>query len=173
MKGEFQMLNTMLQCDEYTENWDDESRQREWVEKCAWVDWADMMCDVDAHEWKSADYLSAEDGGWDDDDSDVEWVEEDGVLYIDDDGWVEEGDDDGLDVDGLLPEQKTSTAYYYFELYLNSLKKSYRYDVKERLNSGLLITHLTDVSYDEMKSYVRSTWIESVPPVFVIHATQE
>ena len=66
----------------------------------------------------------------------------------------------------------TSLTYQYLELYINALSRNYNYDVLEQLSSGQIITHLTDVSHTQMKDYVRRVYIESVPPKFIIQATQ-
>ena len=71
-------------------------------------------------------------------------------------------------------QMKTSSlTYQYLELYISSLSPRYRYDVSEELKSGRIIRHCTDVSYDEMKEYVRMVFIESSPPKFVITPTNE
>ena len=67
----------------------------------------------------------------------------------------------------------SSLTYQYLELYISTLSPSYRYDISEELKSGRIIRHCTDVSYDEMKEYVRMVFIESVPPKFIITATSE
>ena len=69
--------------------------------------------------------------------------------------------------------KSTSLTYHYLEMYVSSLPTSYRYDVREELKSGRVITHCVDVSCEEMKDYVRRVYIESVPPKFVITATVE
>lgn len=61
--------------------------------------------------------------------------------------------------------------YRYAEKYLNSLNPRHRYDVREELRSGTIVTHCTDVSLQEAKDYVRRCWIESVPPNFIVEVT--
>ena len=71
-------------------------------------------------------------------------------------------------------QMKTSSlTYQYLELYISSLSPRYNYDVMEELKSGQIIRHCTDVSYDEMKEYVRMVYIEACPPKFVITPTNE
>ena len=67
----------------------------------------------------------------------------------------------------------SSLTYQYLELYISTLSPSYRYDVKEELRSGTIVRHCTDVSYDEMKEYVRMVYIEASPPKFIITPTNE
>ena len=116
----------MIQCDEYNEVWDDESRHRDWQMEQDYLEWHEMQ-------------------------EEMLWEEYQGEQEV------------------VLP----SLVYHYFELYINSLSNRYRYDVREELKTGRLITHSVNVSYDEMKDYVRMVWIDSCPPKFVISVTQE
>ena len=61
--------------------------------------------------------------------------------------------------------------YKYAERYLNSLNPNHRYDVREMLRSGTIVTHCTDVTLQEAKDYVRRCWIEAVPPEFIVEVT--
>ena len=71
-------------------------------------------------------------------------------------------------------QMKTSSlTYQYLELYISSLSPRYNYDVSEKLKSGTIIRHCTDVSYDEMKEYVRMVYVECSPPKFIITPTNE
>ena len=58
--------------------------------------------------------------------------------------------------------------YKYCEKYLNSLNPNHSYDVREELKSGMIITHITDVSLQEAKDYCRRIWIDSVPPNLIV-----
>ena len=58
-----------------------------------------------------------------------------------------------------------------YEAHLASLPSDGSYDLLEELTSGAIITHLTEVSLDELKGYVRRTFIESSPPSFIIRPT--
>ena len=58
-----------------------------------------------------------------------------------------------------------------YEAHMASLPSDKSYDLLEELTSGVIITHLTEVSLDELKSYVRRTFIESAPPSFIIRPT--
>ena len=118
----------MIQCDEYNEVWDDESRQREWEDYQAEMEWQ---------------------------------------------AWLDYQEECEGEVQSPPTPAVESYNKYYFELYINSLSNRYRYDVREELKTGRLITHSVNVSYDEMKDYVRMVWIDSCPPKFVISVTQE
>ena len=76
-------------------------------------------------------------------------------------------------VDERAKMKSTSLTYHYLEMYVSALPTSYRYDVREELKNGMIITHCKNVSHDQMKDYVRMVYIESVPPKFVITATME
>ena len=85
-----------------------------------------------------------------------------------------EKQDDGLDTDGLLPEvdeRHSSLLFQYREKYINALNPRHRYDVREQLKSGQIITHCTDVTLQEAKDYVRMVWINSSPPNFLVEVT--
>jgi len=58
-----------------------------------------------------------------------------------------------------------------YEAHMASLPTDGSYDLLEELSSGAIITHLTDVSLDELKEYVRRAFIESAPPSFIIRPT--
>jgi len=60
------------------------------------------------------------------------------------------------------------TAY---EAHMASLPNDKSYDLLEELSSGEIITHLVEVSLDELKSYVRKTFIDIAPPSFIIRPT--
>ena len=58
-----------------------------------------------------------------------------------------------------------------YEAHLASLPTDGSYDLLEELSSGVIVTHLTDASLDDLKGYVRRTFIESAPPSFIIRPT--
>ena len=58
-----------------------------------------------------------------------------------------------------------------YESHLASLSCDDSYDLLEELSSGTIITHLTEASVDELKTYVRRTFIEISPPSFIIRRT--
>ena len=62
----------------------------------------------------------------------------------------------------------TKLAKHYLETLMSSLPRGLSYSVKEQLSSGEIVTHKTCVDYETMKSYVRSVWIDSCPPKFII-----
>lgn len=64
-----------------------------------------------------------------------------------------------------------SLTRLYFERYLNKLNDTYSYDIREQLKSGMIVTHKTNISLQEVKDYTRLVWIESVPPNFIIEVT--
>jgi len=68
-------------------------------------------------------------------------------------------------------ECHNTLLYKYCERYLNSLNPNHNYDVREVLKSGMIITHITDVSLQEAKDYCRRIWISSVPPNLVVEVT--
>ena len=61
--------------------------------------------------------------------------------------------------------------YKYAERYMNGLNPNHSYDLREELSSGHIITHLNNVSLQEVKDYVRMCWIESVPPNYLVEVT--
>ena len=62
-------------------------------------------------------------------------------------------------------------VFKYAEKYLNSLNPNYRYDVREELKSGMIITHCEDMSLRAAKDYVRRIWIASCPPNITVSVT--
>ena len=60
-----------------------------------------------------------------------------------------------------------------YEFHMASLPINGHYDLLEELTSGEIILHLSSVSLDELKSYVRKVFIESAPPCFIIRPTFE
>ena len=61
-----------------------------------------------------------------------------------------------------------SLLFTYVERYINSLNPDARYDVKEELKSGRIITHLEDVNWRQARDYTRMIWIASSPPNIII-----
>lgn len=58
-----------------------------------------------------------------------------------------------------------------YDQHMADLNPDYHYDLLETLSSGTVITHLRDVSLDELKAYVRKVFIDSVPPMFTFRRT--
>ena len=58
-----------------------------------------------------------------------------------------------------------------YEAHMASLPNNQRYDLLEELSSGEIITHLIGASLDELKAYVRKTFINIAPPSFMIRPT--
>ena len=61
---------------------------------------------------------------------------------------------------------------------LDDLKESIRglsplhfYNIKEKLRSGQIITHKTDVTKPELLDYCNNVWIDTVPPIFIFEVT--
>ena len=61
---------------------------------------------------------------------------------------------------------------------LDDLKESIRglsplhfYNIKEKLRSGQIITHKTDVTKPELLNYCNNVWIDTVPPIFIFEVT--
>ena len=81
---------------------------------------------------------------------------------------------DGVESGYVAPEHRechNTLLYIYCERYLNSLNPAHRYDVREILKSGMIITHITDVSLQEAKDYCRRIWISSSPPNLVVEVS--
>jgi len=57
------------------------------------------------------------------------------------------------------------------EKLMSELSSEFFYNVKEKLNSGVIITHKTDATLQEVKNYCRKTWIDEAPPTFIFEAT--
>lgn len=55
------------------------------------------------------------------------------------------------------------------ESYIYSHNPLKRYDVKETLRSGRVITHVTDEGLQDCLEYVKSIYISSHPPVITLH----
>ena len=68
-------------------------------------------------------------------------------------------------------QDHNTLLYTYVEKYLNSLNPNHSYDVREELKSGMIITHITNVSLQEAKDYCRKIWIASVPPNLIVEVT--
>ena len=58
-----------------------------------------------------------------------------------------------------------------YEHHMASLPDDGQYDLLEELKSGSIINHLSGVSLNELKTYVRAVYIESAPPAFIIRKT--
>jgi hypothetical protein len=61
---------------------------------------------------------------------------------------------------------------------LDDIKESIRelsplhcYNIKEKLRSGQIITHKTDVTKSELLNYCNNAWIDKVPPIFIFEVT--
>ena len=79
-----------------------------------------------------------------------------------------------LDEDYVEPQYRpchNTLVYKYAEKYLNALNPNHRYDVREELKSGMIVTHKEDVSLREAKDYIRMIWIESSPPNIIVEVT--
>lgn len=61
-------------------------------------------------------------------------------------------------------------TYYYLELWVNSLNRGYHYTLCEELPSSTVITHLVDVSHDQLKTYIRNIYLPSHPPKLIVMA---
>ena len=57
------------------------------------------------------------------------------------------------------------------EKLMSKLNPEFLYNVKEKLNSGVIITHKTDATLQEVKNYCRKTWLDIAPPNFIFEAT--
>ncbi len=68
----------------------------------------------------------------------------------------------------LKKKELSKRLYKSYELHIASLDTSLLYDLTEELSSGCIINHLTAVSVDELKTYVRQTYIHSHPPMYLI-----
>ena len=68
----------------------------------------------------------------------------------------------------LKKKELSKRLYKAYELHLASLDNSCLYDLTEELSSGCIINHLNEVTIDELKSYVRKTFIHSHPPMYLI-----
>ena len=68
----------------------------------------------------------------------------------------------------LKKKELSKRLYKAYELHLASLDNSCLYDLTEELSSGCIINHLNEVTVDELKGYVRKTFIHSHPPMFLI-----
>ncbi len=74
----------------------------------------------------------------------------------------------------LLMEKHQAVACTLFTAYENhmaSLPVDGAYDLVEELGSGKMLNHLRGVSLDELKNYIRNTFIHSSPPCFHIRMT--
>lgn len=80
---------------------------------------------------------------------------------------IDEEDTFVLDVPRNTP---TDTAYYYLNLTINGLNRSYHYLLMEELKNGTLVTHLEDATHEEMKDYCRMVWLPAHPAKFIFHA---
>jgi len=54
---------------------------------------------------------------------------------------------------------------------IKGLSPLYFYNIKEKLRSGQIITHKTDVRKDELLDYCNNVWIDKVPPIFIFEVT--
>ncbi len=54
---------------------------------------------------------------------------------------------------------------------IRGLSPLYFYNIKEKLRSGQIITHKTDVTKSELSNYCNNVWIDVVPPIFIFEAT--
>jgi hypothetical protein len=68
----------------------------------------------------------------------------------------------------LKKKELAKRLYKAYELHLASLDTSALYDLTEELSSGCIVNHLNDVTVDELKTYVRQTFIHSHPPMYLI-----
>lgn len=68
------------------------------------------------------------------------------------------------------PERLTGLTFHYLQLYINQLSRQYHYRLMEEMGSGTIITHLDDVSWEVMRDYVRSVYLPTHPPKFIIQA---
>ena len=68
----------------------------------------------------------------------------------------------------LKKKELSKRLYKAYELHLASLDNSCLYDLTEELLSGCIINHLNEVTVDELKGYVRKTFIHSHPPMYLI-----
>jgi hypothetical protein len=68
----------------------------------------------------------------------------------------------------LKKKELARRLYKAYELHLSSLDTSALYDLTEELSSGCIVNHLNDVTVDELKTYVRQTFIHSHPPMYLI-----
>ncbi len=57
------------------------------------------------------------------------------------------------------------------EKLMSKLNPEFLYNVKEKLNSGVIITHKTDATLQEVKNYCRKTWLDIAPPNFIFEVT--
>ena len=68
----------------------------------------------------------------------------------------------------LKKKELSKRLYKAYELHLASLDNSCLYDLTEELSSGCIINHLNEVTVDELKAYIRKTFIHSHPPMYLI-----
>jgi hypothetical protein len=68
----------------------------------------------------------------------------------------------------LKKKELSKRLYKAYELHLASLDNSCLYDLTEELSSGCIVNHLNEVTVDELKGYVRKTFIHSHPPMYLI-----
>ena len=65
-------------------------------------------------------------------------------------------------------EWMAKTLRKAYESHMASLDVNGSFDLIEELPSGTMLNHLRDVDLDELKSYVRSVFVDSMPPCFHI-----
>ena len=88
------------------------------------------------------------------------------------DGIEQAGQPDVVDVTPEQSEQRLSgLTFHYLAKWLQSLDKDSNYNLQEELRSGELVTHLVDVTHEEMYQYARAVYIPSHPPKFVVTKT--
>ena len=71
-----------------------------------------------------------------------------------------------------LDERTSGLTYHYLEMYITTLPRDEYYMIREELPSGVIVTHETRVTWEEMRDYVRRVFIPSVPPRFIITAVR-
>ena len=98
----------------------------------------------------------------------INWIKEN-ILTLNEADLIE---DEGREVYACpLREDHQNITYKYAEKYLNALNPNHRYDVREELKSGTIITHEENVSLQYAKDYVRKVWVASHPPNMIVEVT--
>ena len=95
----------------------------------------------------------------------IDWIKEN-IFSVNEDEFNTQEEE--TYVEPQYREDHNTLLYTYVERYLNSLNPDARYDVKEELKSGMIVTHLEDVNWRQARDYVRMVWIASCPPNIMV-----
>ena len=84
--------------------------------------------------------------------------------------WEEDRDVTDEEAEQRAADLEASSEYHALNTYLENLPKDSNYSIHEELKSGEILTHETICSYEYMVNYVRTAFLPSHPPNFIITA---